>query len=61
VAVFTVGGGTPTIGGGRPELLQHHPHRGREGRREIWAENPRKRSSPRGCDSGNGGPASSEE
>jgi hypothetical protein len=59
--VFTGGEGAPVIGGGRLELLQHHTQRGGEEQREIWVENPGRRSTPRGRGGGNGGPASSDE
>jgi hypothetical protein len=59
--VFTGGEGAPVIGGGRLELLQHHTQRGGEEQREIWVENPGRRSALRGRGGGNGGPASSDE
>jgi hypothetical protein len=49
------------VSGDVGELLQHRTWRGGEEQRENWAENPGRRSSPRGHDGGNGGPASSED
>jgi hypothetical protein len=49
------------VGGDVGELLQHRTWRGGDEQRGNWAENPRRRSSPRGRGGGNGGPASSEE
>jgi hypothetical protein len=43
------------------ELLQHRTWRVGEEQRGNWAENPGRRSSPRGHGGGNGSPASSEE
>jgi hypothetical protein len=49
------------VGSDIGELMQHRTWRGGDEQRGNWAENPGRRSSPRGHDGGNGGPASSEE